>query len=170
MNSYSISESITFTITHARHLASKVATDLVRMHRYYGAPSLGHINAYEEELTMLLRDGYLGEVTYGFRRNGNWIEPTLRYSAKELTGSATDDDPGRVPADADVRGAEFHSYLSYSAAWDLLSDPARENYNARRPFQRTGAPEPGVSGYLHVDRNYAAGGRALQRFTVRSKP
>jgi hypothetical protein len=37
MSSYTITESATtFTVTHARHMAAKVSTDLKRMQRLYG--------------------------------------------------------------------------------------------------------------------------------------
>ena len=95
--SYTISETTTFTITHARHIAAKVATDLKRMQRFYGNPSDTRISDYETEVIALLKAGYLGTVAYGFRRNDNWIEPTLKYTAQELAeGSASDDDPGQI--------------------------------------------------------------------------
>ena len=167
--SYSVSESTTFTVTHARHMAAKVATDLKRMQRFYGAPSDASIAQYEAELIDLLKAGYLGTVTYGFRREGKWIVPTLRYTAKELAGgSANDDDPGRVPAGADVTGASFYNYLTYSDAWDKLTEAQQTAFKANLPFQRVGAPEPGINGYLVEDRTYSAGGRAMNRASVRS--
>ena len=36
--SYTLTETTTFTVTHARHMAAKVATDLKRMQRLYGEP------------------------------------------------------------------------------------------------------------------------------------
>ena len=39
MNSYTVSQTNTFTVTHARHMAAKVAADLKRMQRLYGQPS-----------------------------------------------------------------------------------------------------------------------------------
>lgn len=168
-SSYSVSESTSFTITHARHMAAKVATDLKRMQRFYGLPSDSSIASYEAEVTELLRAGYLGTVTYGFRRNGNWIEPTLRYTARDLAGaSGGDDDPGRIRPGADVSGATFYSYLSYGPAWSAASREAREAFLTKLPFQRGDAPEPGISGYLANDRTYSAGGRALDRASVRS--
>src|SRR6478752_2501033 len=87
----------TFTLTHAKYLASKVATDLKRLQRLYGFPSDSIIESYETELTELLKGGYLDTVTYGFKRNNNWIEPTLRYTSQEISsGSGLDDDPGKV--------------------------------------------------------------------------
>src|SRR5437899_3964730 len=94
---YTVSETTTFTVTHAKHMAAKVATDLKRLQRLYGEPTDADIAGFESEVIELLKGGYLGTVTYGYRRDGNWIEPTLRYTARDLAGStANDDDPGRV--------------------------------------------------------------------------
>jgi Bacterial HORMA domain family 1 len=167
-SSYSITESFTFTVTHARHMAAKVATDLKRMQRFYGAPSDGDIADYEAEIIALLKAGYLGTVTYGFRRNGQFIEPTLRYTAQDLADSANDDDPGRIRASADVSGATFYSYLTYSAAWDRLSATEQDQFKKGLPLYRGGAAAPGIAGYLVEDRTYSSGGRALNRSSVRS--
>jgi hypothetical protein len=165
--SFTASDSITFTETHARHMAAKVSTDLKRMQRLYGCPSDTDIARFEAEIIVFLKAGYLGTVTYGFRRNGDWIEPTLRYTARDLAGAtANDDDPGRVRHDANIDGATFYTYLTYSSAWDTATD--KDDFNKRLPFQRGGAPEPGVSGYLSEDKTYSAGGRALNRASVRS--
>lgn len=169
--SYSITytDTETFTRTHARHMAAKVATDLKRLQRFYGHPSDGRIADFEAEVIEFLKEGYLGTVRYGFRRNGNWIEPTLSYSARDLEGaSANDDDPGRVLPGADTRGASFYSYLTYSLWWEVQNAAEQARFLSRLPFQRGGAPEPGIDGYLSADRVYSAGGRALERATVRS--
>ena len=97
--SFTLSDSITFTETHARHIAAKLATDLKRMQRFYGSPTDLKISQFELEIIELLKKGYLDTVTYGFRRDGNYIEPTLRYTARDLAGGASnDDDPGRIPS------------------------------------------------------------------------
>jgi hypothetical protein len=167
--SASFTESTTFTVTHARHMAAKVATDLKRMQRFYGSPSDKRIAEFEAEVTELIRAGYLGTVTYGFQRNGKWIEPTLRYTARDLVGaSANDDDPGRIRHNANVGGATFKSYLTHSAAWHQLTQAQRDSCEATLPISRSGAAEPGVSGYLANDRSYSSGGRALDRALVRS--
>ena len=155
--SFSVAESQTFTVTHARHMAAKVATDLKRVQRFYGA-----------ELIVMLKAGYLGEVTYGFKRGNDFIEPTLRYTAGDLVGAGSDDDPGKVRPGKDVTGASFSSYMTYSSKY--YSDAAAERESALKdlPFKREGAPTPGVSGYLENDKTYSAGGRALNRASVRS--
>ena len=167
-SSFTITQSTTFTITHARHMAAKVAADLKRMQRFYDLPGDQRIDEFEDEIIQLLKAGYLGTVTYGFRRDGQWTEPTIRYTAQDLYGaSTTDDDPGRVYPGADISDAAFCSYLTYNAAWNNLTEAERETFEQGLPFKRTGAPEPGISGYLVADRTYSAGGRALNRFSVR---
>lgn len=167
---YTISETQTFTVTHARHLAAKVATDLKRMQRFYDLPSDRDIAAYEEEIIELLRHGYLGTVAFGFKRNDAWIEPTLKYSARELAGDASDDDPGKVYPGANIEDATFYSYLTYSTAWYSLTQQAQDQFKAGLPFQRGGAPEPQVAAgyYAANDKSYSAGGRSLGRASVRS--
>lgn len=168
-SSYSISASTTFSITHARHMAAKVAADLKRMQRLYGAPCDSDIAQYESEVVSLLKAGYLGTVSYGFRRNGGWIEPTLFYTARDLMGAdGADDDPGKVRPGKDISGATFHSFLTYSASWDALSFEQRDVFKKSLPFYRGGGTEPTVSGYLEADRTYSAGGQALGRSSLRN--
>ena len=167
MSSYTLTASDTFTVTHARHLAAKVATDLKRIQRFYGQPSDAMIAKYEEEVVQLLKKGYLGAVTYGFKRNGLWITPTLKYTASELS-SGTNDDPGRVRPGADTSGASFSSYLNYSDKWWLATQADRDAFDRGLPFQRSNATEPGVNGYFASDLAYSAGGRTLGRSSVLS--
>jgi hypothetical protein len=166
--SYSYSVSETFTVTHARQMAAKVATDLLRMHRFYNVPSTADIADYEIEVVELLKAGYLGTVTYGFKRSNQWIVPTLRYTAAQLSGDGPDDDPGRVPPGADISSASFYSYLTYSSDWNVLNASEQQAFAKSLPFQRSGAAEPGVNGYFAEDRTYSAGGRKLTRSSVRS--
>lgn len=167
--SFTSTDTTAFTITHARHMAAKVATDLKRIQRLYGSPTDEEIANYEAEVIELLKGGYLRTVTYGFRRNGEWTEPTVQYTARDLAGSsANDDDPGRIRAGAHIDDATFWSYLTYSDAWDQLTPAQRDACRARLPIKRSGAPEPAVNGYLAGDRTYSAGGRALDRASVRS--
>jgi hypothetical protein len=73
-----------------------------------------------------------------------------------------------VARHADVTGATFYSYLIYSSSWYQLSEVEKASFNKRLPFERGGAPEPGITGYLSDDRIYSSGGRALNRASVRS--
>jgi len=45
--SYTTTETKTFALTHARHLAAKVATDLKRLQRFYGGISDERIEQLE---------------------------------------------------------------------------------------------------------------------------
>jgi len=167
--SYTLSETNTFTATHAKHMAAKVATDLKRMQRLYGSPGDIDIDRYEQEVIVFLKAGYLGTVTYGFWRNGDWIEPTIRYTARDLAGaSANDDDPGRIRPGKDISDAKFYSYLTYATAWNKLSESEKASFRETLPFKRGGAPEPGISGYFVQDQTYSSGGRAIDRTSVRS--
>jgi hypothetical protein len=168
-SSFTVTETTSFTVTHARHMAAKVATDLKRMQRFYGRPSDRAIADYEIEVTNLVKAGFLDTVTYGFKRDGKWIQPTLKYTARDLAGStANDDDPGRVLPGADTEGATFYSYLTYSPAWNRLTESAKAAFLKTLPFMRGGAPEPEVNGYFINDLVYSSGGRALNRASIRS--
>lgn len=169
MSSYSHTESTTFTITHARHMAAKIATDLKRIQRLYGRPSDATIAEYEEEAVAMLKAGYLSSVTYGFKRNGSWIEPTVKYDARDLQGgSASDDDPGKIRPGKDISGASFTSFLCYSDAYFRLTEAERNTFKSDLPFKRSSGTEPPIDGYLAPDRTYSSGGCALDRASVRS--
>ena len=167
--SFTQSTTQTFNVTHARHLASKVATDLKRIQRFYGSPTDTYIAKYEAELIELLKAGYLYELTYGFKRGDNWIEPTLKYTAKELANTlGSDDDPGRVRPGADVSGASFTSYLAHNSAYTNLTTEQLKEFEATLPFNRVYGVQPGISGYLTSDKTYSSGGRSLDRSYVKS--
>lgn len=169
MGSYTIATAVTFTATHARQLATKVSADLKRMQRFYGSPTDSHIADIELEVIELLKAGYLGTLTLGFKRNECWIEPTLRYTARDLGSmQSADDDPGRLRPGADVSGAMFYNYLTYSAKWDAATSTEKQAFRGQMPYSRGDANEPSVSGYLLSDRTYSSGGRALERSAVRS--
>lgn len=168
-NSYTNSNTQTFTITHAKYLASKVATDLKRLQRFYGDPSDAHIEQYEAELIELLKAGFLDKVTYGFKKDGKWIEPTLRYTASELSGyTSSDDDPGRIKPGANIAGSTFYSFLTYSQVYHVASQSAKDTFKKTLPFIRVGADEPGLNGYMSSDKSYSSGGKALDRSTLKS--
>ncbi|MEQ9498786.1 MAG: hypothetical protein RIT81_18050 [Deltaproteobacteria bacterium] len=170
MSSYTYTESLTFTVTHARHMAAKIATDLKRIQRFYGEPSDSKIVDYETEAIALMKAGYLSSVTYGFKRDGRWIEPTVKYTSRDLaSGGANDDDPGKIAPMCDVSGATFTSFLIRTASYGLLNAAQRDAFDSELPVQRTTGTEPQVDGYLETDRTYSAGGRALDRARVRSR-
>jgi Bacterial HORMA domain family 1 len=166
-NTYTNTGVQTFTITHAKYIASKVATDLKRMQRFYGSPTDEWIVTFESELIEFLKNGYLDTVTYGYKKDGNWIEPTLKYTAKDLAGMmSSDDDPGRIIPNANIETASFYSYLTYNISWVRLSSEEKDAFKKNLPLQRGGADEPGITGYLSNDKMYSSGGKGLERSIV----
>jgi hypothetical protein len=164
-SSYTYSDTESFTLTHAKRLASKVAADLKRFQRFYGSPSDLWIDRYERELVELLRRDALSYVVYGFKRNGCWTEAAVRY--KSLSGGRldVDDDPGRVRPNLDVSGASFTSFRSTNRT---LSDQESNEIDAAAGFSRVSGSSPDLeSGYWAEDRTYSAGGRGLGRSSVR---
>jgi hypothetical protein len=97
------------------------------MQRFYVQPTDTRIADYETELIELLKCGYLDTMTIGFKRDGNWIEPTLRYKARDLGSmQSADEDPGKVRPGADVSGASFYSFTTYTNKWDELTSAERD--------------------------------------------
>ncbi len=153
----------TFTRTSAKHVASKVAANLRYMQVLYGSPSDEWIEKYNEELVELLIGGYVDTVTYGFQRDGKWIA-AVRYVA-DLKGNLTADDrAGKLPYDANITGLSATSYLTYSQNWWDQTPEQRAKIKMMLPFERVGAPEPGIeSGYWEQDRTYSANGSGVRR-------
>lgn len=156
-----------FTIAHAKHIASKVATDLLRFQRFYGSPSDDWIDLYEAELIALLKYDAVDTVVYGFQRNGFWTMASARYVALPGGSIRIDDDPGKIRPGFDVNNAFFTSFLTYSSFWWSLPVATREGIKRDLPFLRTvDNPSDLERGQWVSDRNYSAGGRGLGRSTV----
>ncbi len=166
-SSFTITETSSFTVSHAKHIAAKVATDLKRIQRFYDRPSDLDIDRFEREIVELLRRGFLSKVTYGFQDNGNWVEPTLVYTARDMALSQNDD-PGRVRPGRDVSDLPFCSFLEYSSDWFQLSDAEQSEFKKGLPLERRTGSSPGISGYLENDLGYTSGGKSLSRASVRS--
>ena len=50
----------------------------------------------------------------------------------------------------------------------VTADAQKAALLTQLPISRTAAPEPSINGYLQADRTYSAGGRALNRASVRA--
>lgn len=169
MSSYSTTDTEAFTIAHARRIASKVATDLLRFQSLYnGVPSTALIDNYEKEIVEYLRHDVVESVTYGFKRDGKWTEAAVRYRALAGGILVSDDDPGKIRPRLDVAGATFTSFLVHNGNWSNKTAAERQVIENACPFQRSSGTEPPLeSGYWTDDLNYIAGGRGLGRSTVR---
>ena len=159
----------TFTRAHVKRISYRVATDLKRIQRLYNQPSDDRIVKYEKELIELIAFGYLDTITYGFKQNGKWIEPTLRFTAFELVQQEYGDDPGRIRYRPGLGEATFCSYLVPTSAWYALSNGEQVAFEKNLPFRRSSAAESEIEGFLIQDLVYSANGRGLRRSSVRSR-
>lgn len=161
--SYSYTLSETFTITHARHIASRMAADFRLMRAFYGEPSERDIEDYLEEIAQLLAKGYLATFEVGFRADGKRVV-SLFYEV-QADGTLSDSRAGGVQPGADINGAHQFSYVTYSDKWSALTTEERAAFRAGLPVWRTAMPSPeDGDGYWTSDsRSYAAGGAGVQR-------
>ncbi len=166
-SSFTSTTSDTFTITHARHMSAKVSSDLRRMQRFYSKPSSDMIEKFEEEIAQLIKNGYLDTAIFGFKRDGEWIEPTFSYTASQIS-SGLDDIPGSLNAHADVSDADFYSYVTYTSKFKDLSQSEKDAFKETLPVQRVGADQPSISGYYQSDKTYSSGARSLSRKSLKS--
>jgi hypothetical protein len=163
--SYSFTKTTTFTITHARYLASKVAADMYLCAQYYGKPGEQLIREYAEELAQYLNEGYLAEYEFGFKKDNLRIV-TWRYTVDANGVITTDDRAGKVVAYVDVAGAVFYNYLTQNDRFFQLSSEQQAQFKAGLPIRRTSCDPPSDgSGFWISDRNYFSGGQGLGRRT-----
>ena len=107
----SFTTTATFTITHARHLSSKVAADMHLCAQYYGLPSEQSIRNYAEELAQYINEGYIEEYEFGYKKNNQRVV-SWRYRVNENGILTADDRAGKVVPYVDVTGATFFNFLT----------------------------------------------------------
>jgi hypothetical protein len=153
-----------FTITEARYVGAKIGTDLRLLHNLYGSPALARIDDFVEEAALLLRDGYLGTVSYGFRNpSSNEWKLRLRYTAT-VGGELVDTRPGSLPTSAAVAGCSFCSHLSYSTKFLNLSSADQAKVEAALPVSRCYGEEPAArSGDIASGSGYSRNGVGVNR-------
>lgn len=165
--SYTVSES--FTVTHAKHLASKVISDMYQCQRFYRAPSAEQLEEYHGELIAMLAGGYIDEYEFGFKRNDQRIV-SWQYRAGsngDLSGGS-DDRSGGVYARADITGAGYFNFMSYTSAWHALTPAQQDLVRAKHSIRRVHGTQPeDGSGVWATDRTYSNGGVAVTRRSFR---
>ena len=163
-STYTHSQAQTFTISNARYLASKVQTDLMRLHRLYyadyGHPTVTEINEYYEELVLLQQYNLLDEIEYGFCHKDRWLK-ALKYTARQGGVLVADDDPGGIRYSDIRRDAQFTSMLRYNSRGRNNNLPDKRSFLNQTPVRRV--PGDGYSGHWEQQRAYSAGGRGLLR-------
>lgn len=162
----STTRSASFTLTDARYVAAKIGADLRRMSALYGKPATAEIPDYVEEAALLLRDGYLGTVDYGFlQTNGVDWKLRLRYTAT-TGGGLRDDRPGSFPASVEIGSRKFHSFLTYSDAFHNLTAAERGRVEQSLPISRVNGVEPAAgNGSYSTGHGYGRNGAGVSRNT-----
>ncbi len=158
---YTVTE--TFTLTHARRLAAKVAADMHQCQRLYGHLTDTEIKDYQQELTVLLLDGYIRTYEFGFKTKDGRRVVSWYYTvgpSGDLEGGRS----GGLFPTADISTAVMFNFLTYSSEWfalnDIEKDKVRANYTVRRA---TGTSPQDGNGYWDTSRYYVSGGAALTR-------
>ena len=160
-STYTISE--TFTLTHARRLAAKVAADMHQCQRFYGHLTDTQIENYQQELTVLLHGGYVKSYEFGFTTKDGRRVVSWHYTvgpSGDLEGGRSG---GLFPA-AVISGADMFNFLTYSSKWSSLSTIEKDKIKASYLVRRTdGEPPQDGNGYWDSSRQYASGGVAVTR-------
>lgn len=158
----------TFTLTHAKYLASKVTADMRRCQQIYGKPTDSERNDFGTELALLLNAGCVENYEFGYRENGSrLVSWSYSVGVSGLVGGS-DDRPGRIHSGVNTANAQFFNFLTYSSGWSNLTTAERERLEQSLPIRRGlgEAPRDGF-GYWETDLCYSASGVALSRRTFR---
>jgi hypothetical protein len=159
--SYTITES--FTLTHARRLAAKVAADMHQCQRFYGIPTDAQIENYQQELTILLHGGYIQSYEFGFQTENERRVVSWSYTVGP-SGDLEDGRSGGLYPSVDISDAVAFNFLTYSSKWFALSNAEREKIEASYAVRRIdGSPPRDGNGYWDSSRHYASGGVAITR-------
>jgi hypothetical protein len=157
----------TFTLTHAKHLASKVAADLYLCSRQYGRPSVGSVEAYQGELAALLADRYVEAYEFGFKRNEKRVL-SWRYTVGPAGDLQGDSRSGGLVRGVNVADARYFNFLTYNDRWFALTATEQKAIEDTLPIQRTSGLAPGDgNGYWTIERSYSAGGMLMERRVFR---
>lgn len=162
--STTFTNSTTFTLTHARHLASKVAADLRQCSTLYGQPLSSTIPDYMEELVELLVGGYVSKYEFGFKRNDQRVVCWRYVVTRDGTIDSVAGDAGKLYATARITGAHYYNHLSHTQAWFDLPADDRATIERRLPIRRSLASLPADgTGYWKETRGYGAAGVLITR-------
>jgi hypothetical protein len=169
MSAFSFSHSATFTITHAKYLASKIAADLNVCNRLHGRPTVSQVESYSEELIELLRHGYLSRYEFGFKRDAKRVL-SWSYDVTSSGNIETDDRAGKMSAYLDLRDTTFFNFVWYSSKYNSLSIDDQKTFGVTHPINRTtGEPPSDGAGYWSgTEKIYSSGGTGVSRRSFRS--
>ena len=169
MSTFTHTTSTTFTITHAKHLASKIAADLNACSRLHGKPSLTAVQSYNAELVELLRYGYLSRYEFGFQKDDKRVL-SWSYDVTSNGNIETDERAGKMSAYVDLSGTTFFNYAWYSSKYNGLTTDQQATFKGSHPINRTSGdpPSDGYGSWSGNEKNYSAGGTGVSRRSFRS--
>ena len=169
MSTFSFTHSSTFTVTHAKHLASKIAADLNACSRLHGQPSVSSVDLYNEELVELLRYGYLNRYEFGFERDDERVL-SWSYEVDASGNISTDDRAVKMSAYVDLSGTSFFNFLWYSSKYSDLTSDQQATFKGSHSVNRTAGdpPSDGAGYWSGTEKNYSAGGTGVSRRSFRS--
>lgn len=169
MSTFTHSTSATFTVTHAKHLASKIAADLNACARLHGKPSLSVVENYNAELVELLRYGYLSRYEFGFQKDDKRVL-SWSYEVTSNGNIETDERAGKMSAYVDLGGTSFFNYAWYSSKYKALTFDQQSTFKSSHPVDRTSGDPPvdGLGSWSGTEKNYSAGGTGVSRRSFRS--
>ena len=169
MSTFTITQSATFTVTHAKHLASKIAADMNACSRLHGRPALSTVERYNEELVELLRYGYLRRYEFGFKRNDQRVLSWC-YDVDASGNISSDDRTGKMSAYIDLTGTIFFNFMWPSSKYYSLTSDEQSSFQGSHPVDRTSGepPRDGAGYWTSTEKNYSAGGTGVSRRSFRS--
>jgi len=167
-NTTTQSRSDTFTLVHAKYLASKVTTDMTRCHQLYGFPStLEAIDRYGTELALMLKAGYVSKYEFGFKKDEKRVLSWL-YEVKGSSLEGGDQRPGGIVSGVSIADAKTFNFMTYSAAYSAETSEKMEAFKKTLPFIRSSGSSPtDGSGYWVEEKAYSAAGTLVTRRNFR---
>jgi len=158
---YSTTDS--FTLTNAKKLAAKVVADMHQSRRFYGGPSEASIDAYNDELVVMLAGQYVTSYEFGYQTSDEKRVVSWLYhvsAAGDLEGGRS----GGLCATANISGAKLFNFMTTNARWGDLTDSQRAGVAGNHTVSRvTGAGPSDGAGSWFRDRTYVSGGVAVVR-------
>lgn len=162
-HTHSKTSSSTYTLTEAKYLGSKLIADMDRCRQIYGKPTQSSISDYHKELIALLHKRYLATYEFGFSIGETRIV-SWKYWARFGDVEGGNESPGSLYRKADISGASWFNFVTYSDEWDKLSADEKAAFKKARPFQRGwGNEKTDGSGHWKENKSYSATGAVIIR-------
>jgi hypothetical protein len=162
-HTHSQTRSKTYTLTEAKYLGSKLIADMDRCRQIYGRPAQNSISNFHRELIALLHQRYLATYEFGFAVGETRII-SWKYWAEFGDIKGGNENPGSLYRRADISGASWFNFVTYSAEWCKLTSGERDAFKQEQPFYRgSGSEKKDGNGYWRENKSYSATGAVITR-------